>query len=156
MLNESSRKNIPGRIEATARGSSSSLSHPPTRNRPPPPPVSGSAIFFITFLISYPPASVTVIQIPIVIYVDINGNPSVSWRPPPSLLRFPPSASKGRPPLTLLVQILCFIESELSLLLLPSRRSPLSRSFLRLVCSFHGCQTFLSLSLCLSPRPWGG
>jgi len=32
-------------------------------------------IFFITFLISYPPASVTVIQIPIVIYVDINGNP---------------------------------------------------------------------------------
>ena len=55
-------------------------------------PVSGSAIFFITFLISYPPASVTVIQIPIVIYVDINGNPSVSWRPPPSLLRSPSSS----------------------------------------------------------------
>lgn len=58
--------------------------------------------------------------------------------------------SKGHPPLTLLVQILCFIESELSLLLLPSRRSPLSRSLLRLVRSFHGCQTRLSLSLSLS------
>lgn len=58
--------------------------------------------------------------------------------------------SKGRPPLTLLVQILCFIESELSLLLLPSRRSPLSRSLLRLVRSFHGCQTRLSLSFSLS------
>lgn len=44
-------------------------------------------IFFITFLISYPPASVTVIQIPIVIYVDINGNP----RGCPVVARSPPS-----------------------------------------------------------------
>lgn len=99
-------------------------------------PLLALPIFFITFLISYPPASVTVIQIPIVIYVDINGNPPGLSRlaarsppsrrlkdaatpvavPPPSYLPLPLPFPRPR------VQILCFIESELSLLLLASRR----------------------------------
>lgn len=80
-------------------------------------------IFFITFLISYPPASVTVIQIPIVIYVDINGNPQgcpVVTRSHPCLDSYRtlqrPYTYTMRP----WVQILYFIESErekLSLLL---------------------------------------
>lgn len=84
-------------------------------------------IFFITFLISYPPASVTVIQIPIVIYVDINGNP----RGCPARRALAPLPPSRRPkdaatfhPSRPRVQILCFIESELSLLLLASRRLP--------------------------------
>jgi len=108
-------------------------------------------IFFITFLISYPPASVTVIQIPIVIYVDINGNPRGcvpslrSLTPPSRWLKDAATSHVSRS----WVQILCFIESELSLLLLALRCLSPSVPPLRpvpyiahsLPRPFHGCQS---------------
>lgn len=79
-------------------------------------------------------AFVTVIQIPIVIYVDINGNPSscrcssafvlLLLHPSPLPLRTIERTPSSLPPSLLLVQTLCFIESELSPLLLPSRHHP--------------------------------
>lgn len=107
---------------------SPSLSLRPASATPP-----SSPIFFITFLISYPPASVTVIQIPIVIYVDINGDPSVSSR----LSRPTP---KGR--LTLPSRYYALLNQSCHcyccLRAPPHRRLSPAAPRLR---SFHGCQT---------------
>lgn len=122
-----------------------------TFSREEPP---GSAIFFITFLISYPPSLRN---------CNTNSYCDLCWyqwqplvvsllvraRPPP-----PPFAPIERtpsslPPSLLLVQTLCFIESELSPLLLPSRHRSTPPSILASLASStssrfrfrSGCQT---------------
>lgn len=112
-------------------------------------------------------AFVTVIQIPIVIYVDINGNPSscrcssalvlLLLHPSPLPLRTIERTPSSLPPSLLLVQTLCFIESELSPLLLPSRHHPSTHPSLHpRITRFFDLFSF-SFSFRLPDRPsWGG
>lgn len=112
-----------GKSKTTARPSLAS--NPPLQDRP---------FSLLHSLFPIHQAFVTVIQIPIVIYVDINGNPSscrcssalvlLLLHPSPLPLRTIERTPSSLPPSLLLVQTLCFIESELSPLLLPSRHHP--------------------------------